>query len=162
MVISDENYYPILIDNIDIPIKTEYFWVLDLEQKDFMLSPLQMFEAIETNTLVVSILGYNFEIPCDWNILVYSDETSQVDIVNIYDLARVSYSAFAVDHQKNKVIHNTVRVLDYINRSTIFTPSLNKNQMLCHSLGTSMWICLSPSDNYLKYIKDASIGDLLP
>jgi len=162
MVISDENSYPILIDNISVPIKTEYFWTLDLEQRDFVLSKLEVLEEHVTPILVIEIFGYAVEIPAHWNILVYSKETSQLDIAELSEITRGNFTAFVFDHQKNINVPGYIRVVDYKARGAIQTPSLNKFQMLCHHLGPKYWICISPIDNYNKYLKGAAIGDILP
>ena len=46
MVISDENSSPILIDNIYIPTNLNYFWVLNLDIRDFKLQELKVLEQI--------------------------------------------------------------------------------------------------------------------
>lgn len=161
MIISDENSYPILIDNIDIPITTTHYWCLDLAMRDFRLTPLVMFEEITAPILVLIINGYSVEIPCDWNVLIYSDDTSQLDVIEASDLTKGNFSAFLFDHDKNKLLNNKITVVDYKQQAIVHTPSLTKNLMLCHAIGPSAWVCISPSDTYLKYLKDATVGDLL-
>lgn len=160
MVISDENYFPILIDNIEVPTKTDMFWAFNLEHKDFMLTPLTMFEELTTAILVMEILGYCIEVPSYWNLLIYSEETSQLDIQEIYEISRGYFTAVVFDHKRNKVIPGPISVIDYKDNYKIQTVSLHKNSMMCHPLGDEYWICLSPSDNYNKYLKDSVIGDL--
>jgi hypothetical protein len=162
MVISDENSEPILIDNISTPIKTEFFWVLDLEQRDFVLSKIEVLEEHTTPILVMNIFGYSVEVPANWNILVYSKETSQLDIAEIQEVSRGNFTAFVFEHKKNSHLPGYVKVIHYKPRANIQTPALNKYQMLCHHLGPDLWICVSPIDNYNKYLKDATIGDILP
>lgn len=162
MVISDENSFPILIDNISTPLKMDYFWVLDLEQRDFALTKIAVLEEHITPILVLRIFGYVVEVPANWNILVYSNETSQLDIAEISEVSRGNFTAFVLDHKKNVNLPGYIHVIDYQQRGTIQTPSLNKSQMLCHHLGPNHWICISPIDNYNKYLKDATIGDILP
>ena len=162
MVISDENSFPILIDNIVTPIKTEYFWVLDLERRDFTLSKIEVLEEHVTPTLVLKIFDYAVEVPASWNILVYSTDTSQLDIAEISEITRGNFTAFVLDNEKDVNVPGYINVIDYKPRGIIQTPSLNKYQMLCHHLGPKHWICISPVDNYNKYLKDATIGDILP
>jgi hypothetical protein len=170
MVISDENSFPILIDNISTPLKMDYFWVLDLDQRDFVLSKIEVLEEHVTPTLLLDILGYRFEVPAHWNILVYSEETSQLDIAEISEVSRGHFTAFVFNHKQNvnkskasaKDDPGYIKVLQYQQRGVIRTPSLNKYQMLCHHLGPDFWVCISPIDNYNKYLKDATIGDILP
>ena len=162
MVISDENSFPILIDNISTPLKMDYFWVLDLERRDFALSKIEVLEEHQTPILVLKIFDYSVEIPANWNILVYSKETSQLDIVEVSEISRGNFTAFVFDHKKDVNLPGYIRVIHYEPKGSIQTPALNKYQMLCHHLGPKYWICISPIDNYNKYLKDATIGDILP
>lgn len=161
MIISDENSYPILLDSIDTPLKTEFFWVLDLVEKDFYLNPLQMNEELQTPALVLNILGYAIEVPANWNVLIYSEETSQLDIAEVSDLTRGHFTALVYNHTTGKIQPGSVRVVNYSPYTKVHTPSLHKTHMLCHALGPDHWVCISPADNYNKYLKNAIIGDIL-
>jgi hypothetical protein len=160
MLISDETYFPILIDNIEVPTKTDMYWSLNLEAKDFMLSPLTMFEELTTSILVMQILGYVVMVPSYWNLLIYSEETSQLDIQEIYEISRGYFTAMVFDHKRNKVVPGPISIIDYQDNCKVQTVSIHKNSMMCHPLGHEHWICLAPSDNYNKYLKNAVIGDL--
>src|SRR3569832_928533 len=154
MVISDENSFPTIIDSIHTPLGVDYFWVLNLENRDFELSKLEVLEEhMYTPVLVLSILGYIVEVPSDWNILVYSEDTSQLDIASIAEVCRGNFTAFVFDHVKNFNKPGNIKVIDYMPSGSIHTPSINKMQMLCHHLGPNNWICISPVDNYSKYLK---------
>lgn len=161
MVIADEYGYPVLIDSIDTPVTTEYFWVLDLPARDFMLNKLLMLEEISTPVIAFKVNGYLVEAPADWNLLVYSPDTSQLDLVQVSELTKGGYSAFLYDHKYCKVVDNTVTVVDYKSDDVVHSPTLNKSTMLCHTVGPNFWICLSPTDTYSKFLKDAAIGDIL-
>lgn len=163
MVISDENSRPILIDNIHTPIGVDYFWTLNLEHRDFELAKLEVLEEhSNAPLLVLNICGYVIEIPADWNVLIFSEETSQLDVAEISELCKGYYSAFVLDHKKNRQVAGYINVIDYIPMGTVQIPSINKTQMLCHHLGPNHWICISPVDNYSKYLKGATVGDILP
>lgn len=161
MVISDENYFPILIDNVEVPTKTDMFWTFNLEAKDFMLSPLYMFEELTTPILIMNILGYSLEVPSDWNLLIYSEETSQLDILEISEISRGHFTSVVFEHKTNNIIPGPISIIDYKPVYKIQTVSLNKNSMMCHPLGDEYWICLAPTDNYNKYLKNTVIGDLI-
>lgn len=161
MVISDENSFPVLIDSVETPISTEYFWVLDLAEQDFRLAPFVMNEEIITPTLDLMICGYVLEVPTNWNILLYSDDTTQLDIAEISELTHGSFSALAFLHRQDRAVAANIRVVNYNISSKVYSPTLQKNQMLCHTIGPDMWVCISPSDNYNKYLKNKTIGDLL-
>jgi len=164
MVISDENSFPILIDSIDTPTLTNYFWVLQLAlhgEIDFTLQELVMFEEQVTPTLEFLIDGYIVEAPTNWNILVYSEETAQVDVAEISDLTRSRFTALVYMHETGKIIPGPVQVVDYHQEAHIRSPALNKHTMLCHHVGPDGWVCLAPTDNYNKYLRNTLVGDLM-
>lgn len=161
MVILDENTEPVLIDSINTPLKTSHFWVLDLEEKDFKLKQLDVLEEHTTPVLVIELYGYAIELPADWNVLISSPETNQLDIAEISELTRGSFRIFVFDHIKNKILNAPVKVIHYEPKAVLYSPSLNKNQMLCHALGPNGWLCVSPLDNYNKYLKNAIVHDLI-
>lgn len=161
MVISDEQSKPIFIESIDVPTSTDFFWTLNLEELDFMLEPLEMFEELTTNILVINIHGYIIQAPANWNILVFSKETSQLDIAEFSDLARGGFNALTYNINKEKVVGGKVTVIDYIQEGKVRTPLLKKNLMLCHHLGEDFWACIAPTDNFNKFLKGKVWGDLL-
>lgn len=162
MIISDENSYPIVVDSVETPLSTEYFWVLDLVNRDFMLTNLMMNEELTTPTFELAINGYVIEVPTNWNILLFSEETSQLDIAEVSELCRGNFTALGYQHKKDRIIPGEVKVVNYNPYSKVHTPSLHKTHMLCHALGPDVWVCISPSDNYNKYLKNMMIGDILP
>jgi hypothetical protein len=161
MIIFDEKTEPIMLDNIDIPFPVEYFWALDLELMDFTLKELKLSEELTTKTITVTVNGWLLEAPADWNILTYSKETSQLDVVTFSDLTKYNFSVFVYDHKQDKLIDSVVRALDYDPCSKVQTPSLVRNTMLCHPLGYDSWACIAPTDSYNKYLKNTVIGDIL-
>lgn len=162
MVFLDENNVPIFLESIDIPTVSEYFWSLSLKEKDFMLNEIITLEEMEVSSLLLAIMGYVIKVPTSWNMLIYSQETLQIDIIEVHELTKGNFSAVVYDHQKDYVVPGAglVKVLDYIPNSKIMTPTLHKSTMLCHPIGPRHWVCVSPTDNYNKYLKGAVIGDL--
>lgn len=164
MVISDEDATPIWIENIETGTVQSHFWVLQLAmdgEMDFTLQPLTMLEEQTTPTLVFKIDGYLVEAPANWNLLVYSEETAQLDVAEISDLTRSKFTAVVYHHKTGKVEPGEVSVVDYHREAHIRNPSLNKHTMLCHHVGPDAWVCLAPTDNYNKYLKNALVGDLM-
>lgn len=161
MVILDEYTRPILLDNIDIPTPVNYFWALDLEMMDFTLKELLLSEELTTKTITIVVNGRYLEAPADWNILIYSRETSELDVIELMYLDRQPFSAFLFNHKKNKLVENIITVQEYSPYSKVQTPSLTKNIMLCHPMGYDTWVCIAPTDSYNKYLKGMVIGDLI-
>jgi hypothetical protein len=109
----------------------------------------------------MNILGYSIEVPTNWNLLCYSEETSQLDILEISEISRGIFTIMVFDHKKNRIVPGQPTFLDYKDNQKFQTVSLNKNVMICHALGPDYWLCIAPSDNYNKYLKNAVIGDLI-
>lgn len=161
MLILDENNHTIVIDSVTTPLLTEYFWVLDLEQMDYTLTPVLMLEEIIASSITVEINGFQFTLPGDWNMLVYSEETMQLDVVEIGDLAGADHTALIYGPDKAMVEGARVAAVDLKLEYANYTPSLPKHTMLCHPIGPNEWINVAPSDVYNKYLKDCVAGDII-
>lgn len=161
MLIFDDNSQPIILDNIYGPTPTEYMWVLDLAQRDFMLSSLDMLEETVCPTLTVLIRGFELALPANWNILVYDRETAQLDVVSLSEAAGREFTAFTYGPRRSKPTPELITVTNYFPERTNVGPTLNKHQMLCHPVGPEDWVCVSPSDSFNKYLKDIIVGDLI-
>ncbi len=162
MIISNEDNTKISIDSISNPLKSEYCWVLDIQYRDFTLIQLNVIEEYVGPIFSMYIGTAKIKVPTYWNILVYSVDTSQLDIVEFSEVSRGNYLAFCFDNKKNKHFGQPIRATtDYKSEDTIYCPAINKTQMLCHNITDDAWVCISPIDNYNKYLKDATIGDIL-
>jgi hypothetical protein len=161
MILLDENSEPVILDNIDIPFPVSHFWALDLDLMDFTLKELVLSEELAgIKKLSITVNGFLVEAPADWNILIYSPETSDLDVAEFSDL-KYGFSAFAYNHRTNRLVPNEVRTVNYTEDAVIQAPSLVKNTMLCHPIGNDAWVCIAPTDSYNKYLKGKVIGDLL-
>lgn len=161
MLIFDENIKPIIIDSIHSPTPTEYMWVLDLIMMDFTLAPLVMLEEVICPSMQIQIQGFEFILPANWNILVYDDETSQLDVIELSQAAGREFTALTYGPKKSYTVPSTIIVTDYFIEYKNVGPSLNKHQMLCHPINSDVWCAIGPSDNFNKYLKDKTIGDLM-
>ena len=161
MLIYDEKSRAIIIDDITTPILSEYYWVLDLSIRDYTLAPLQMLEEIVAPTLTVKIRGFEFNLPANWCMLVYAQDTSQLDIIEIGELAGKDFTALVYGPNMATVAPGHVRVVDYDSEGYNYAPSLGKNQMLCHPIGPEEWVNVAQSDVYNKYLRDCTIGDII-
>ena len=161
MLVFDENDRAIIIDSVTTPLTTDYFWVLDMDIMDFTLTPLLMLEETISPHHTLNVLGFSFKVPTPWYILVYSEETMEVDTAPIKKLSGKDFTCFISGFNTPTVLPGIIRVVDYQVEDISFGPSLNKNQMLCHPIAPEMWILLSPSDMYNKYLKDCTVGNIL-
>ena len=161
MLIVDENNNPIIIDNIHGPVLTNYFYVLDLNMRDYTLSPLQILEESCCPSLTLQIHGFEFILPANWNVLVYSEDTHQLDVIEVSALAGAEFTALVYGNQMSFIKPGIISVVDYSPNHKNISPSLHKHQMLCHPISETTWINISPSDSYAKYIKDTFVGDII-
>lgn len=161
MLIFDSESRPIILDSIFVPTVTDHFWVLDYSIMDYTLTPLQTLEQIVCPSLQVQILGFEFVVPANWNILVYDRETCQLDTVEIAEAAGREFTSLVYGPTKSRAIPGEITVTNYFLEHVNVGPTLNKHQMLCHPIGPDIWVNIAPSDTYNKYLKDQSVGDLI-
>jgi hypothetical protein len=164
MLIFDDNNRTIILDDIYTPTPTDFMWVLDLQIMDYTLAPLLVLEEIVCPSIKIKIRGFEFFLPANWNMLIYSEETSELDVVEISELAGKEFTSFVYDLSNPDIVRylpGTVTVVDYSPEFTNVAPSLNKHQMLCHPISPTEWVNVSPSDTYNKYLKTAVVGDIL-
>lgn len=160
MLIFDEKEQPIIIDNIHTPTPTTHMWILDLDIMDFTLTELKVLEEIQCPTIRVQIKNFMFDLPANWNILVFDDETMQLDVVEISEAVGRNFTAFIHGPNLSTAYGEKIVAVDYLPTAINIAPSLNKHQMLCHPIAPSAWINVSPSDTYNKYLKNCVIGNL--
>ena len=163
MLIFDDNDRTIILDDIYTPTPTDYMWVLDLQIMDYTLAPLLVLEEIVCPSIQVRIRGFDFFLPANWNILVFSEETSELDVVEVSEVAGREFTAFVYDISNPKICKyhaGLITVVNYISEFTNVGPSLSKHQMLCHPISPTEWINVTPSDTYNKYLKQTVTGDI--
>lgn len=161
MLLFDEFNKTHILDSINVPLDIDYFWVLDLSQLDFTLAPLLTLEETICPTLTLEIAGFEFSLPANWNILVFDEETTATDVVDLAGTTGRQFGALVYGPSKTKASSGIITVVDYQPSSKNVSPVLNKNQMLCHPIGMDEWVCISPSDQYSKYLRDVIVGDLI-
>ena len=161
MIILDEESKPLILESILTPTIAEHFWVLDLSIEDYTLTPLQVVEETVSPSLELMISGFRFVLPASWNILVCSDETMQLDVVEVAEVAGKEFQAFVFGHQHSRPITPTIIATDYHPNYTNVGPALSKHQMLCHPISPDSWINVAPSDSYNKHLKGKVAGNII-
>ncbi len=163
MLIFDDETTPIMLDSIYTPTPTEFMWVLDLAMMDYTLAPLLNLEEIISPSIELMICGFKFFVPANWNILVYAEDTLQLDVVEVAEAAGREFTSFVINAQNNQIkyVDGVISVTDYVIEQVNVAPSLAKHQMLCHPIGPKQWVNVAPSDTYNKYFRDLVIGDIL-
>ena len=161
MLIFDDNSEAIILDSIYTPTITEYFWVIDLSMLDYTLTPLLVLEEIICPSVTLNIWGFSFNVPANWNILVFSNETQQLDIVPTGDIAGREFTALIGGPDIHCSTGGLIKIVDWTPEYQHVAPSLNKHQMLCHPIGPNEWINIAPGDTYNKYLKELVVGDIL-
>ncbi len=161
MLIFDEKSQPIVLENIYTSLITDSFWVLDLNILDFKLAPLGILEQIDAPSFMVSIDGFEFPLPTNWNILVLDEESMVLDVVQLREAAGRSFKAFVYGPSHALPRSSEIIIKSYYPVFPNVGPALNKHQMLCHPVAPQSWICVSGSDTYNKYLKDKVVGDII-
>lgn len=161
MLIFDEENTPIVLSSIQGPVLSEYFYVLNFQIMDYHLAPLLVFEEIICPTIVVTIKGFTFNLPANWNILVCDEETLQLDVVEISELAGKEFKALVYGMEMSMIQMEKIIVSDYYPDYRNISPSLNKYQMLCHPISPKTWVNIAPSDSYNKFLKGRVAGDII-
>ncbi len=161
MLVFDNNNEPLILDNIYTPTIADHIWVLDLNMMDYTLAPLLVLEEILAPTIELSIMGFKFPLPANWNILVVDDETMQLDVVEVAEVAGKEFRAFIYGPERPRYDMAVISLSDYHPNYHNVGPSLYKYQMLCHPVAPDTWVNVAPSEAYNKYLKEALAGDIV-
>jgi hypothetical protein len=161
MLIFDNSNDAIVLDSIHTPIDTEHLWVLDLVLMDYTLAPLLVLEEIISPSIEILIAGFQFILPTNWNVLVVDNETMQLDVVEVSELAGKEFVALVYGPNTLMIETEVITVTNYHPNYINVGPSLNKHQMLCHPISPTSWINVAPSDSYNKYLKNKVAGDII-
>lgn len=161
MLIFNENNDIVVLDSIYTPLVTTDCWITDLVNKDFTLMEITLLEEMVGPCVTLAVGGLTFDVPAGWYMLVMSEETSDVDLVRMYDLMRGDFTAMVSGPTVNKVKPARVTVIDYKETCSVITPRLSKNQMLCHAIDAHHWVSISPFDQYTKNLRGCIAGDFL-
>lgn len=161
MLFLNEKSETILLDSLYSPIVSTHMWVLDLTLMDYTLAPIQILEEVTSSSVVLNVRGFSFVLPSNWYVLIYDQETMQLDVVQASDLAGSEFTAFVYGPNKSKPESAVIRVVDYLPQYQNVGPLLNKHQMLCHPIDPTSWITIAPSDVFNKFLKNAVVGDII-
>lgn len=161
MLVLDNDNKAIILDDIYTPTISDHFWVLDLQLMDYTLAQLLVLEEIVAPTIVLRVMGFEFPLPANWNILVVDDDTQQLDVIEVKDVAGKEFRAFVFGPDKARHQMATITVSDYFPNKHNVGPSLSKHQMLCHPISADAWVNVAPSDGYNKYLKEKVAGDII-
>lgn len=161
MLIHDENNRTIILNSILTPTLCDYFWVLDLAIKDFTLAPLTMLEETTGPAITLNIQGFEFTLPAKWGILVQDHDTTFLDYIEVSNIPGRDFTAMVYGPDMARPNVANVSAIDFHPNHVAVSPSLNKNQMLCHPIAPDKWVMISPSDPYNKYLKNALKGDIV-
>jgi hypothetical protein len=161
MVVQDSDGLSLIINNINKPLRTNYIWILDLKMLDFTLSNIQVLEENTCSTLVLSINGAIIHVPAYWHLLIADIETLQLDVVPVSLLSNNTYHAFVYGQNMIKPEYHEIKVIDWIPEYVNIYPSFNRSSMLCHDLGNGQNCCLTFTDSYSRFLKNAYVEDLV-
>ena len=161
MLLFDDNSRPIIIDDLNNPLYTQHMWVLDFNLMDFTMVPLVMIEETTCPTMEILVNGFQFNVPASWSILVYDRETVQVDAIELAEASGREFTALVYGPTKTIPSPGLITVTNYHIEHKNVGPVLGKHQMLCHPIGPDTWVAIGPHDYYNKFLKTASLGDII-
>ena len=161
MMIFDETSKPMLLDSILTPAPADHMWVLEFQLEDFMLAELAVLEETTSPSIELMIAGFRFVLPTTWNLLVCDPESMQLDVVEVASVAGKEFQAFVYGAECSMAHTLSVQATDYYPNYINVGPQLSKSQMLCHPISPDLWINISPSDSYNKYLKGKVAGDII-
>jgi hypothetical protein len=161
VLIFDENIQPTIFDSIYTPTNIDFFYIFDLEIQDFTLAPLYALEEVICPAFKIKIGNFEFFLPTNYYILVFSEETSQVDSIKISDLTNTNFSVVMYGEKMSMIKPICLHIIDYLPEYRFVVPFLTKNQMLCHPIAPETWINISGHDQYNKYLKKTYVNDLI-
>ena len=161
MIVLDNNSDALILESIHTPTIADHIWVLDFNIMDYTLAPLLVLEELECPAVEVRIRGFQFLLPANWNMLVVDDDTYQLDVVEIGDLAGKEFTALVYGPNMSNGELAVVTVTDYIPFAKLVGPFLSKHQMLCHPISPDTWVSVAPSDSYNKYLKELVMCDII-
>jgi hypothetical protein len=161
MMVLNEHSQASAIEKLTQQLGYDYMWIFDLSLKDYTLTPIITLEEFRTPTFVVDIEGSRLTIPANWNVLIYDQELSVVDVVELAEAAGRQFTAFVYGPAKSRPTPKVISVVDYFMDYQIVCPSLVKTQMLCVPINNDEWITVCPTDWYNKYLKGCTVGDLI-
>lgn len=159
MIISNENSFPVILDNLMCPLITTHFWTLDLKRDDFFLKKLVSLTQFNCALLTLNINNYIVYLPIDWYLLIYSSETSQLDLVRGDELTHGRFTAAVYNHKLSKMVQGEIRVVDFALNQKFLVPSFVRTEMICHALGHNSWCMMTNIDVYNRHIKGKLVGD---
>lgn len=161
MLMFNEKNQTVRLDGLTQPMLSSHFWVLNLPEQDFMLTPLLSLEQTTGPALELLINEYTHIIPTSWNLLICDEHTLQLDVIPVAEMAGREMTAFAYGPNVSYPQLPTVTVVNYHASVPVIGPQLTKQQMLCHPISRDQWICISPTDGYNRHLKHAVAGNLV-
>ena len=161
MIVFDNNNEAVIIESIYTPTNVDHIWVLDLDMMDFTLTQLMVLEEVISPSIELMIQGFKFVLPANWNIMVTDEETMQLDVVEVSELAGKEFKALVYGPNLPLATMEVIRITNYHPNYRNVGPSLNKHQLLCHPISSTSWVNVAPSDSYNKYLKNISTGDII-
>lgn len=160
MLLLNEYNKTVIISSLYDPIVFKSYWVLDLVLFDYKLANLNMLEESLSPAFLIRVGVAVFTIPANWYVLVYDEETTQLDTVSINDITNKDYTVLVSNMHNMKVDGATIHILDYIPDAKCVYPTLSKSHMMCHPIYDNTWINIAPNDTYNRYLKSRHVSDI--
>lgn len=161
MILQDEHGKPLVINEMTNSLKSNYIWCLDLKDADFRLHTIKVLEECECVSLVIKVNDRLVCLPTHWHILVCDPETTQLDAVQVGDLANANFYAMLCGTDIVTPIFAPITVIDYLPAEKHVYPTHTRSIMLCHDVGNGLWMNCSYADAYNRFLKNKTANDLV-
>jgi len=161
MFILNENNEVEELNDIDEESKSKFYWSFDMEMRDYTLSPILITEDICCKSVRVVVGNMaTFILPSHWVMLVFDEETHQIDLVEIREMMGKDFTAYVSGPEIHRPLPGHVRIVDILPEHSNVAPSLDRTRLMCHPISTSAWISVGGSDVYGRYLKELLTGDV--
>ena len=144
----------------DLPTKSDYYWVFDFELIDYTLVPLLMIQEVTGTVMLVNTLNKTITLPLNWSVLVFDEDSLQLDMVGISNLEVSSFTALVSGPSVEKDYFSARISLQQVTAETIVTPLPDKHQLLCHPVTDDLFICVGSTPNvptFQKYLEPLTV-----
>lgn len=158
MLIFGDELTPIALESASDPLPSDYVWVLNLNEQDFMFDHMVFLEEHHEKAIGFSFGGQYVEIPESWYIVVMDDVNGMMDLIPIRDIRGRIFDAFIYSHksvipQSEPMVMQNARVY-----KKFCNPILPRHLMHVHPIDEQRAIVISPHNVYKK-IKDGYVMD---